>query len=75
LFRRSEIEFLRGRVSVVLLKSAIKVANSASPIVNKQPSHFTIVKNTLLKEKYETLKKLKRKSVTKTVLLIIGFEV
>lgn len=49
--RRSVIEFLREGVSVGLLKNVIKVVNSVPPKVNKQPRHFTIVKNNLLKEK------------------------
>ena len=49
--RRSVIEFLREGVSIGLLKNVIKVVNSVPSKVNKQPRHFTIVKNNLLKEK------------------------
>ena len=51
LLRRSVREFSRKKVPIGLLQDAIKVANSAPSGANKQPWHFTIVKNNLLKEK------------------------
>ena len=51
LLRRSVREFSRERVPICLLEDAIRVANSAPSGANKQPWHFTIVKDRLLKEK------------------------
>ena len=51
LLRRSVREFSRERVPICILEDAIRVANSAPSGANKQPWHFTIVKDRLLKEK------------------------
>ena len=73
LLRRSIREFSKERVPICLLEDAIKVANSAPSGANKQPWHFTIVKNKILKEKkYEKRQKRRKKSFIKIVLQIPG---
>ena len=49
--RRSVRHFSKESVSINIIKDAIKIANSAPSGANKQPWHFTIVKDPLLKSK------------------------
>ena len=49
--RRSVRHFSKESVSINIIKDAIKIASSAPSGANKQPWHFTIVKDPLLKSK------------------------
>ena len=51
LCRRSVRHFSKESVSINIIKDAIKIASSAPSGANKQPWHFTIVKDPLLKSK------------------------
>lgn len=49
--RRSVRHFSKESVSINIIKDAIKIASSAPSGANKQPWHFTIVKDSFLKKK------------------------
>jgi len=65
LLRRSVREFSSERVPIGLLKNAIKVASLAPSGANKQPWHFTIVKNKLLKKKIRNAAEIEEKKFYK----------
>ena len=51
LLRRSIRHFSKELVPINIIKDAVKAASSAPSGANKQPWHFTIVKDSILKKK------------------------
>ena len=59
--RRSVRHFSKESVPISLIKDAIKIASSAPSGANKQPWHFTIVKDRFLKKKIKFAAEKKEK--------------
>ena len=49
--RRAVLHLSKEAVPISLIKYAIKIASSAPSVANKQPGHFTIVKDRFVKKK------------------------
>jgi hypothetical protein len=60
--RRSVRHFSKESVPISLIKDAIKIASSAPSGANKQPWHFTIVKDRFLKKKNKICSRKRRKT-------------